>query len=134
MTNKEWFKKRVKEASDEELIDLIEGDNCYPWCFEGECPTHLNCKICMQDWLEEIYPNPMPKLEVGMFIRCIDKNTKTPRFGIIVSQKCVGLPKHLCVAYQNGSWDNIDAVDITAIYDAMCFNHCGSETCIWRNE
>ena len=42
---------RIRCMTDEELADLLSGENIYPWCLKEPCPEE--CRECILSWLKE---------------------------------------------------------------------------------
>ena len=42
---------RIRSMTDEELADLMSGENIYPWCLKEPCPEE--CRECILSWLKE---------------------------------------------------------------------------------
>ena len=42
---------RIRSMTDEELADLLSGENIYPWCLKEPCPEE--CHGCILSWLKE---------------------------------------------------------------------------------
>ena len=42
---------RIRSKTDEELADLLSGENIYPWCLKEPCPEE--CRECILSWLKE---------------------------------------------------------------------------------
>ena len=42
---------RIRSMTDEELADLLSGENIYPWCLKEPCPEE--CRKCILSWLKE---------------------------------------------------------------------------------
>ena len=42
---------RIRSMTDEELADLLSGENIYPWCLKEPCPEE--CRECILSWLKE---------------------------------------------------------------------------------
>lgn len=126
MTNREWYLNKLNGMTNEELANYIEAEDA-PWCSDSCLDS---CPQCAKKWFDEEHINPMPELEVGMFVRCVDYVGKK-NLGIVVSKKSCGFDG-LAIAYHDGLWDDVNNVDIINIYNAVCFDGCTRETCIWR--
>lgn len=135
MTNREWYLNKLNKMTNEELANYIEAE-ITPWCAEAtpwcshSCPD--DCAQCAKAWLDKTHQEPMPKLEVGMFVCCVN-DVGEKNLGIVVSKKPIGFDG-LVIAYHDGRWDEVYNVYITNIYNAVCFNGCRNETCIWRKD
>lgn len=133
MTNREWYLNKLNAMTNEELADYIEAE-VVPWCkaccCKACCPD--NCAKCAKEWFDKKHIEPMPELEVGMFVCCVS-DVGEKNLGIVVSKKSCG-SDGLAIAYHDGRWDDVYNVDITNIYNAVCFNGCKKETCIWRKD
>lgn len=42
---------RIRSMTDEELADLLSGENIYPWCLKEPCSEE--CRECILSWLKE---------------------------------------------------------------------------------
>lgn len=124
MTNLEWIKKNINEMGAEAFIDYWFDHKINPWCTvcEDDIADATDCRRCAMRWLEAKHKEPMPELETGMFVEVKGK------LGVVVND--------ITIAYQDGTWSNLDEVIITKIFtkNAICFKLCTDKYIMWRRD
>lgn len=124
MTNLEWIKKNINEMGAEAFIDYCFDHKLNPWCSvcDDDIADATDCRRCVARWLEAKHQDPMPQLKVGMFIEAKGK------LGVVVND--------ITIAYQDGTWSNLDEAIITKIFtkNAICFKLCTDKHIMWRRD
>lgn len=123
MTNREWLEK----LNDEEFAKFIScgDDYCHPEDDDMFCTGDV-CQHCVLKWLTQEHPNPMPELNVGMFVEADNG------FGAGIGIITVDDDDNMIVVYFTRGWDFVRNVTINKIYKARCQDDCNSHHIIWK--